>query len=74
MRNRIDKSAIKTQIRKFMETTRSSKNLEEIERELRLAQKKIDKLAAKGVLHKNTAARRKSRLTRQFNAVKTKVG
>ena len=74
MRNRIDKSAVKTQIRKFMETTKSSKNLEEIEQELRLTQKKIDKLAAKGVLHKNTAARQKSRLVRQFNAVKAKVG
>ena len=29
---------------------------------LRLAVKRIDKAAAKGVLHKNTAARKKSRL------------
>ena len=29
---------------------------------LRLAIKRIDKAAAKGVLHKNTAARKKSRL------------
>ena len=29
---------------------------------LRLAQKRIDKAASKGVIHKNQAARRKSRL------------
>lgn len=32
---------------------------------LKLAIKKIDKAAAKGVMHKNTAARRKSRLIAQ---------
>ncbi len=32
---------------------------------LRLAQKRIDMAAAKGVLHPNAAARRKSRLTRR---------
>ncbi len=32
---------------------------------LRLAVKRIDKAAAKGVLHRNTAARRKSRLVRE---------
>ncbi|MGQ0617843.1 MAG: 30S ribosomal protein S20 [Acidimicrobiia bacterium] len=34
----------------------------------RLATKRIDKAAAKGVIHKNAAARRKSRLMRQVNA------
>ena len=33
---------------------------------LRLAIKRIDKAAAKGVIHSNTAARRKSRLTREI--------
>ena len=32
---------------------------------LRQAMKRIDKAAAKGVIHKNTAARRKSRLARE---------
>ena len=35
---------------------------------LRMAVKRIDKAAAKGVIHKNTAARRKSRLVREFQA------
>lgn len=36
---------------------------------LRLAIKRIDKAAAKGVIHKNTAARRKSRLVRRISGV-----
>ncbi len=39
---------------------------------LELAIKRIDKAAAKGVLHKNTAARRKSRLIRQVNELRAK--
>jgi small subunit ribosomal protein S20 len=35
---------------------------------LRLAQKKIDKAAAKGVIHPNQAARRKSRLAKRISA------
>lgn len=34
----------------------------------RLAQKKLDKAATKGVIHKNAAARRKSRLAKKINA------
>lgn len=34
----------------------------------RLAQKKIDEAVAKGVLHKRTAARKKSRLARKIAA------
>ncbi len=35
---------------------------------LRQAVKRIDKAASKGVIHKNTAARRKSRLVREFES------
>ncbi|NND74932.1 MAG: 30S ribosomal protein S20 [Ilumatobacter sp.] len=35
---------------------------------LRLAVKRIDKAAQKGVMHKNAAARKKSRLMKQLNA------
>jgi small subunit ribosomal protein S20 len=34
----------------------------------RLAQKRIDKAAAKGVIHPNAAARRNSRLAKKLNA------
>ena len=36
-------------------------------RPLRLAQKRLDKAATKGVIHKNQAARRKSRLMKKVN-------
>jgi small subunit ribosomal protein S20 len=36
---------------------------------LRIAVKRIDKAAAQGVIHKNTAANHKSRLVRRINAV-----
>ncbi|HEY7139184.1 MAG TPA: 30S ribosomal protein S20 [Methylomirabilota bacterium] len=32
----------------------------------------LDKAATKGVIHRNTAARKKSRLTRQLNALATR--
>jgi len=35
--------------------------------DLRVAISKIDKAAKKGILHKNTAARKKSRLMKKFN-------
>ena len=35
---------------------------------VRVAIKKIDQAAAKGILHKNTAARRKSALAKKLNA------
>lgn len=36
---------------------------------VKVAIKKIDQAAAKGILHKNTAARKKSSLVRKLNAV-----
>ena len=38
---------------------------------LRLAIKRIDKAAAKGVIHKNTAARRKSRLVQEIERLRS---
>ena len=72
IRNRAGRSAVRTQIRHFTELSRQGKNIEEIEKELRLAQKKIDKLAANGCIHKNTAGRRKASLMRKFDAVKAR--
>ena len=38
---------------------------------LRLAVKRIDKAASKGVIHKNTAARRKGRLVREIERIRS---
>jgi len=62
-RNRAAKSAVKTKIKKFEQATG-----EEAKAAYTEAVKAIDKAAANGVMHKNTAARRKSSLARKLNA------
>jgi small subunit ribosomal protein S20 len=71
-RNRADKSIVKTQVKRFENAVKQSHNAEAAEKELRLAQQKIDRLAAKNQLHKNAAARKKSQLMRKLNALKAK--
>ncbi len=58
-RNRAVRSELKTRTKAAEQATG-----EERDELVRLAVKRIDQAAAKGVLHKNTAARRKSRLMR----------
>ena len=70
-RNQAAKSAIKTQIRKVREAIAAG-NVEAAETEFRLAAKKLDKTAAAGVIHANTAARVKSRLSAALKATKQK--
>ena len=65
-RNRARKGAVKTQIRKFTDALRAG-DPEQARTELRVAVKKLDQTAAKGALHKNTVARKKSRLARRLN-------
>ncbi len=58
VRNRAVRSELRTRVR-AAEAASGSENEAEM---LRLAIKRIDKAAAKGVLHKKAAARQKSRL------------
>ena len=64
--NRRAKSTVKTAIRRFEEALKSG-DRENAQVKLTAAIRLIDKAAARGVVHKNTAARKKSRLTRQLN-------
>ena len=73
VRNRAHRGSVRTQIKKFQKLVRSSSELDSLEKELQLTQKKIDQLASKGRIHKNTAARQTSQLTRRLNALKTKT-
>jgi small subunit ribosomal protein S20 len=66
LRNKSLKSALRTAIRKFNETLAKGTR-EEAAATLKKALIAIDKAVTKGILHKNTAARKKSRLARQFN-------
>ncbi|HSW35177.1 MAG TPA: 30S ribosomal protein S20 [Candidatus Limnocylindrales bacterium] len=65
-RNRRIKSMLKTSIRRFEEALQG-KNNEEARIKLLAAVRQIDKAAARGIVHKNNAARKKSRLSRLFN-------
>jgi small subunit ribosomal protein S20 len=61
--NRSLKSAIKTQIKKVLEVADGG-DLEGLKKEYNTAAKKLDKAAAKRVIHPNLAARKKSQLAR----------
>lgn len=73
IRNRARRSAVNTQIRHFRETALQTTDFAVAEQQFRLAQKKLDKMAAAGVMHKNTVARRKSRLARQLTAARARI-
>ena len=67
LRNQAIRSRTKTAIRRFREALQQGdEGL--IAEKLRQAVRIIDKAVTKGVLHKNAAARRKSRLYKLFNA------
>lgn len=69
LRNNMIKSAYKTAIKKFEEAV-ESKDMEKAEVLFSEATKKIDQACAKGVIVKNTAARKKSNLAKKLNAAK----
>ena len=68
IRNTIVKSQIKTGVRKLL-TAVGTKNIEQAKSAFKEVLPIIDKAASKGVLHKNTASRKISRLTRKVNAL-----
>lgn len=66
LRNVKLKSALRTYIRRFEEAMAAAQ-AEEAKVKLQRALVAIDKAVTKGILHKNAAARKKSRLTRRLN-------
>ncbi|AEJ44028.1 30S ribosomal protein S20 [Alicyclobacillus acidocaldarius] len=68
LRNRSIKSALRTHIRKF-EAAFAAQDVEEAQARLRTALRALDKAVTKGVIHRNTAARKKSRLAKRFNTL-----
>lgn len=65
-RNRSVKTRVKTAIRRF-EQCLEEKDIEKARQALKAAQSTIDRAVSKGVYHKNTAGRKKSRLWNEFN-------
>lgn len=68
LRNKMIKTSLKTSLKKY-EAAIASGDKETANATYKEAVKKIDKAVAKGILHKNTAARKKSRFTRKLNTL-----
>ena len=64
LRNRAARAELKPRTRTALEAAEAGESLDEA---VAAAMKRIDKAAAQGVLHPNTASRRKSRLQRRLN-------
>jgi small subunit ribosomal protein S20 len=69
LHNRAIKRAIKTQIKRFEEAAGGP--VEELRQQYNLAAKKLDKAAAKRIIHPNLAARKKSQLARALHEKET---
>ena len=63
-RNKAVRSELKTRVKRAV--TAAEQGAENAADAARVATKRIDKAAAKGVIHKNAAARRKSRLMKKL--------
>lgn len=68
LRNNMIKSAYKTAIKKFEQAIEAG-NMEEAKTLFSEATKKIDQACTKGVIVKNTAARKKSNMAKKLNAM-----
>jgi small subunit ribosomal protein S20 len=69
LQNRSVKKAIKTQIKHFEEAVNGP--VDELRKQYNVAAKKLDKAAAKRIIHPNTAARKKSQLARALHEKET---
>jgi len=71
LRNRDRKRVIRLELKKF-QTIVTAGDKAKTGEELKVAQKTLDRMSARGAIHKNTAARRKSQLARKVNALQAK--
>lgn len=68
-RNRARKEQIKLQVKSFMAAL-AAHDAPKAEAELRKVASRLDRVASKNTIHKNTAARKRSRLAKRLNAMK----
>jgi small subunit ribosomal protein S20 len=69
LRNKAVRSELKTRVKAAV--TAAEAGAEDTETSVRLAIKRLDKAATKGIIHKNQAARRKSRLLKRLQQLKS---
>jgi len=65
LRNQSAKSELKTDTKKFLDLV-SSKKMEEARKQLNFLISQLDKARSKGIIHKNTASRKISRLMKKL--------
>lgn len=70
LRNMSTRSAVKTSVKNATSAIMEERNVEKAEKLVGDAIRKVDKATTKGIMHKNTAARRKSRLMAKLNDLK----
>ena len=68
LRNNMIKSGYKSAVKKFEQAVEAG-NKEEATKLFSLATKKVDQACTKGVIVKNTAARKKSNMAKKLNAM-----
>lgn len=68
LRNKAVRSEVRSAVRAVREEVAAG-NSDEAKAKLQAASRKLDKAVSKGVLHKNNAANRKSKLAAQVNAI-----
>ena len=67
-RNRARKDLVKVEVKAFT-TTLAGGDIAKAAEQLNKTVSRIDRIAAKGTIHKNTAARRRSRLQKRLNVM-----
>lgn len=71
-RNRARKDQVKAQTKSFLSAI-AANDVTGAETELNKLAQRLDRIAAKGVIHKNAAARKRSRLAKRLNLLKAGV-
>ena len=67
LRNKAAKSEVKTRIKTVIVAAQAGSDT--VLEDMRIAVKRLDKAAARGIIHKNQASNRKARLVRRINAL-----
>jgi len=68
MQNKAARSALRTQLKKF-EVVISAGNRSEADQEYKTTVKAVDQAAARGLIHRNNAAHKKSSMTLRLNKI-----
>jgi small subunit ribosomal protein S20 len=71
--NRHRKSSVKTEVKKLIKAVAGGDSAA-AEQQLRATTKVLDQTAAKGAIHRNAAARKKSRLAKKLAALESTAG